>query len=69
LQGVQRVISDGHTSIQKAAAAAFLGASWQMCQVHCSRAVLKNVPKKHQKEIAKSLKEAYGNEQRLTKDR
>jgi len=26
---VQRVISDGHTGIQKAAETAFLGASWQ----------------------------------------
>ncbi|MDN7025656.1 IS256 family transposase [Methanoculleus sp. FWC-SCC1] len=65
LAGVQLIISDGHTGIQKAAEAAFLGASWQMCQVHCSRAVLKNIPKKHQKEVAESLKEAYGDEQRL----
>ncbi len=34
LAGVQLVISDGHTGIQKAASAAFLGASWQMCSVH-----------------------------------
>jgi len=65
LTGVQRIISDGHTGIQKAAEAAFLGASWQMCQVHCLRAVLKNTPKKHQKEVVESLKEAYGDEQRL----
>jgi len=65
LTGVQLVISDGHTGIQKAAEAAFLGASWQMCQVHCTRAVLRNIPRKHQKEVAESLKEAYGNEQRL----
>jgi len=65
LTGVQLIISDGHTGIQKAAEAAFLGASWQMCQVHCSRAVLKNIPKKYQKEVAESLKEAYGNEQWL----
>ena len=37
LTGVQLVISDGHTGIQRAAEAAFLGASWQMCQVHCTR--------------------------------
>ena len=46
LTGVQLVISDGHTGIQKAAEAAFLGASWQMCQVHCTRAVLRNIPRK-----------------------
>lgn len=55
LTGVQLIISDDHTGIRKAASAAFLGASWQMCQVHCSRAVLKNIPKKRQKEIAESL--------------
>jgi transposase-like protein len=27
--------------------------------------VLKNIPRKHQKEVAESLKEAYGNEKRL----
>ncbi len=65
LTGVQLVISDWHTGIQKAAEAASLGASWQMCQVHCTRAVLRNIPRKHQKEVAESLKEVYGNEKRL----
>ena len=32
LTGVQLVASDGHTGIQKAAEAAFLGAFWQMCR-------------------------------------
>ncbi|WP_365996280.1 transposase [Methanoculleus sp. 10] len=36
LAGVQLVVSDGHTGIQKAAEAAFLGASWQMCSAHCT---------------------------------
>lgn len=65
LTGVQKVISDGHTGIQKAASAAFFGASWQMCSVHCIRAVLRNIPRKHQKEVVKGLKEVYGSEQRL----
>jgi len=65
LTGVQLVISDGHTGIQKAAETAFLGASWQMCQVHCTRAVLRNIPKKYQKEVSFELKEAYGDEQSL----
>ena len=67
LTGVQLVVSDGHTGIQKAASAAFLGASWQMCQVHCTRAVLKNIPKKNQSEVAEWLREAYGSEQNLQK--
>jgi putative transposase len=65
LQGVQFVISDGHRGIQAAVATAFLGASWQMCQGHTTRAVLRNVPKKDQLEVADLLREAYGNEPRL----
>ncbi|KUG18919.1 transposase [hydrocarbon metagenome] len=65
LTGVQLVISDGHTGIQKAAETAFLGASWQMCQVHCTRAVLRSIPKKYQNEVSCALREAYGDEQRL----
>ena len=61
LAGFQLVISDGHTTIQKAAEAAF----WQMCSIHCTRADLRNIPRKHLKEVAESLKEAYGNEERL----
>lgn len=65
LQGVQLVISDGHRGIQAAVTTGFLGASWQMCQVHTTRAVLRSVPKKDQREVADLLREAYGNEQRL----
>ncbi|MBR1369938.1 transposase, partial [Methanocalculus chunghsingensis] len=32
LDGVQMVVSDGHSGIQKAVEGAFLGASWQMCK-------------------------------------
>jgi putative transposase len=52
LNGVKLVISDGHKGIQKAVEKAFLGASWQMCNVHFMRAVLKNIPKKDKAEIA-----------------
>ena len=45
LRGVQLVISDGHEGIQKAVKSAFIGASWQMCQVHYLRAILRNVPR------------------------
>ena len=65
LTGVQLVISDGHRGIQTAVSTAFLGASWQMCEVHTTRAILKNMPKKVQRDIADRLREAYGNEQRL----
>jgi putative transposase len=42
LKGIKLVISDGHKGIQKAVEKGFLGASWQMCNVHFMRAVLKN---------------------------
>jgi transposase-like protein len=65
LTGVELVVSDGHTGIQAAAESSFLGASWQMCEVHTTRAILKNIPRKHHKEVIELLREAYGNEQRL----
>ncbi len=56
LSGVKLVISDGHKGIQKAVEKSFLGASWQMCHVHFSRAVLRNVAKKYHKEIVDKIK-------------
>jgi len=65
LKGVQLVVSDGHQGIQTAVSTAFLGTSWQMCEVHTTRAVLRNIPKKDQREVAEQLREAYGSEQKL----
>jgi len=39
-----------------------------MCLIHCTRTVLRNIPRKHQKEVAEGaegLKDAYGDEQNL----
>ena len=65
LKGVQLVVSDGHKGIQKAVEKAFLGASWQMCNVHFMRAVLKNIPKKDKAEVAYQLKEALEDENKM----
>jgi len=65
LSGVKLVISDGHKGIQKAVEKPFLGASWQMCQVHFMRAVLRNIAKKYQKEIADKLKMALEDETKM----
>ncbi len=65
LSGVKLVVSDGHKGIQKAIENSFLGASWQMCLVHFTRAVLKNIPKKHHKEIADRIKIALENEEKM----
>ena len=65
LSGVKLVISDGHKGIQKAVEEPFLGASWQMCHVHFVRAVLRNVAKKYQKEIADKIKVALDDEVKM----
>jgi transposase-like protein len=58
LRGTELIISDGHKGIQKSVTTSFPGSSWQMCHVHLIRAVLKTIPKKHQKEVAEKIKEA-----------
>ena len=65
LEGVKLVISDGHKGIQAAVQKAFLGASWQMCNVHFMRAVLKNISKKDKKEVAYMLKDALEDERKM----
>ena len=55
LTKVDLIISDGHTGIQSAAGRMFPGSSWQMCNVHFIRAVLRKVPRKYHKEIAEVL--------------
>lgn len=65
LSGVEQVTSDGHNGIQKAIEKSFLGASWQMCHVHFSRAVLRNVAKKYHKEIADKIKVALDDEVKM----
>lgn len=64
-EGVKLVISDGHKGIQAAVEKSFLGASWQMCNVHFMRAVLKNIPKKDRKEVAYMLKDALEDERKM----
>jgi len=58
LRGVQLVISDGYEGIQKSVKTPFIGASWQMCQVHFLRAILRNIPKKRQSEVISLVKSA-----------
>lgn len=65
LSGVKLVISDGHKGIQKAVEKNFVGASWQMCNVHFMRAVLRNISKKDKKEVAYMLKDALNDESKM----
>jgi putative transposase len=43
----------------------FVGASWQMCNVHFTRAVLKNIPKKDKEGVAYMLKDALEDERKM----
>lgn len=65
LKNVKLVISDAHKGIQAAVQKSFIGASWQMCNVHFMRAVLKNIPKKDKKEVAYMLKDASEDESKM----
>lgn len=65
LKGVKLVISDGNKGIQNAVGKSFIGASWQMCNVHFMRAVLKNISKKDKKEVAYMLKDAMEDERKM----
>ena len=65
LRGVELVVSDGHKGIQAAVSSRFLGASWQMCQVHFSRAVLNNIPNKDKEEIAEKLRKGFEDQTKM----
>lgn len=65
LRGIELVISDGHKGIQSAVQESFLGSSWQMCNVHFQRAVLKSIKQKDKKEIAIKLIDALEDESKL----
>ena len=65
LKDVKLVVSDGHKGIQSAVQSKFLGASWQMCQVHFSRAVLNNIPNRDKEEVAEKLRQGFEDESKM----
>lgn len=65
MKGVKLVVSDGHNGIQSAVKSRFLGATWQLCQVHFSRAVLRNIPNKDKDKVAEKLREALEDEDKM----
>jgi transposase-like protein len=65
LKGVKLIVSDGHKGIQSAVQSRFLGATWQMCQVHFSRAVLNNIPNKDKEEVAEKLRQGFEDEGKM----
>ena len=65
LNGVELVVSDGHKGIQAAVSSGFLGASWQMCQVHFSRAVMNNIPNRDKETVAEKLRQGFENPEKM----
>lgn len=61
------VISDSHRGIQSAGERSFPGSSWQMCQVHFIRAVMRKIPRRHFEEIARLLNESLSDPRRPQK--
>jgi putative transposase len=65
LKDVRLVVSDGHRGIQSAVSSRFLGAAWQMCQVHFSRAVLNNIPNKDKEKVGEKLRQGFEDESKM----
>ena len=65
LKGVELVVSDGHKGIQAVASSRFLGASWQMCQVHFSRAVMNNIPNRDKEAVAEKLRQGFKDPEKM----
>ena len=61
LHGVRMVISDGHRGIIQAVQHSFPNASWQLCQVHFMRNLLKTMAKRHWPEVSYEMKAALNN--------
>lgn len=59
LRGVQLVTSDYHPGLEAAIARHFQGASWQRCQFHYSKNLLKLVGSKRRAELAEGLREVF----------
>ncbi len=59
LRGVRLVISDAHTGLKQAIAAALGGASWQRCRVHFLRNALALVPKQAAEMVAAAIRTVF----------
>lgn len=59
LKGVQLVISDAHTGLQKAIRQVLQGATWQRCRVHTLRNILSHVPRGQQAMVAATVRTVF----------
>ncbi len=65
LHSVKLIVSDGQKGIQSAVQSRFVDATWQICQVHFSRAVLNNIPNKDKEEVAEKLRQGFEDEAKI----
>ncbi|GAK14752.1 IS256 family transposase [Geomicrobium sp. JCM 19039] len=59
LQSPKLIISDAHQGLQKAIQRAFIGTSWQRCNVHFKRNILDRAPKKEAHEFRRMVKRIF----------
>jgi len=59
MKGVQLVISDAHTGLQKAVRQVMQGATWQRCRVHTLRNILSHVPRGQQAMVAATVRTLF----------
>jgi putative transposase len=59
LRGVEPMVSDDYEGLKAAVARHFQGASWQRCQVHYARNLLRMVGPAKRKELASDLKAIF----------
>ena len=59
LTGVKLVISDDHQGLKKAVKASFPGTSWQRCQVHFMRNLLKQLRQKDRGWVLAAMKDVF----------
>ncbi len=59
LKGVQLVVSDAHTGLQKAVRQVLQGATWQRCRVHTLRNILSHVPRGQQAMVAATVRTVF----------
>lgn len=62
LSGVELLVSDAHAGIKAAATRHLQGASWQRCQVHFKRELLKKVSYKRAGELMKDVQSVFKGE-------
>ena len=71
-RGVDRVglvISDDHSGLVKAMGRCFHGASWQRCQVHLMRNLIRHTPASRQGEVIRMLQDVFAAKDRPEADR